>query len=63
MTDEQDHDKPDIAELARAAADAVAKLAVEVGHLVMEGVKSAWDSARKAADEDHETPGSDDPGV
>ena len=51
MAGEQERDKPDVAELARAAADAVAKLAVEVGHLVMEGVKSAWESARNGGDE------------
>src|SRR3989337_1982236 len=47
MADDQQREKADIAELARNAADAVAKLAVEVGHLVMEGVRSAWESARR----------------
>lgn len=66
MADEQDRDKLDIAELAKNAADAVAKLAVEVGRVVMEGIRSAWESARKVDDEGSAqgtTPAGDDPGT
>jgi hypothetical protein len=48
----EDHEKPDIAQLAREAADAVAKLAVEVGHLIVEGVRTAWEAARATAEGD-----------
>ncbi|MFH1105494.1 MAG: hypothetical protein V1757_11220 [Actinomycetota bacterium] len=65
MVDEERREKQDIAELARAAADAVAKLAVEVGRLVMDGVKSAWEAARRAADEERDADDrpAEDPGV
>jgi len=62
MADEQDRESQDIAELARTAADAVAKLAVEVGHLVKEGVKSAWESAHRVADEDRSVDDTTDDG-
>jgi len=50
MADETDHEKQDIAELARTAADAVSKLAVEVGRMVMDGVRTAFDTARASAE-------------
>ncbi len=52
MADETDQEKQDIAELARNAADAVSKLAVEVGRMVMDGVRTAFDSARSAGDDE-----------
>ena len=50
MADETDHEKQDIAELARTAADAVSKLAVEVVRMVMDGVRSAFETARASAE-------------
>jgi hypothetical protein len=58
MADDTDHEKQDIAELARTAADAVSKLAVEVGRMVMDGVRSAFDAARTASPDDSADPNS-----
>lgn len=57
MADDQESPKQDLAELARAAADAVTKLAVEVGHMVADGVRSAWEATRAAGDGEGGQPG------